>query len=96
MTWLNAEFVQAFGVAVATVVGAFSAWQAKQVRQLRERVDALEAQMAEEHRRFKAAVRVIRGLLRHIEDLVVFISRRTGDPPPPNPVSIPAELEEEI
>ncbi|MEV0031444.1 hypothetical protein [Nocardia sp. NPDC050793] len=95
MTWLNAELVQAIGIAIATVIGAVTAWQARQVKQLQARVATLEEQMAQEHKRFKSAVRLIRGLLRYIDDLTAVL-RRAGQDAPPNPVTIPAELEEEI
>ncbi|WP_280442219.1 hypothetical protein [Nocardia brasiliensis] len=88
--------MQAIGVAVATVVGAVSAWQAREVKKLRGRVDALEAQIAEHHTRFRAALKVIRGLLRHIDELTVFVRSRTGEQPPENPVVIPAPLEQEL
>lgn len=95
MTWPTAELVQAVGVAIATIIAALTAWQARQVRHLRERVDALEQQMATEHARFRSALRVIRSALRYIDDLSAAI-RRAGQNPPPNPVTIPPELEEEI
>ncbi|MFI9507582.1 hypothetical protein [Nocardia sp. NPDC052566] len=96
MYWLNADLVQATGIAIATVVGALTAWQARQVRQLRERIEALEDQLAEDRSRFKAAVRMIRALLRHIEELGAFIKLRTGEAPPANPVAIPTTLEDEL
>ncbi|WP_280481603.1 hypothetical protein [Nocardia cyriacigeorgica] len=95
MQWLTAEVIQAIGIAIATIIGAFTARQAHQVKQLRERVDALEEQMAAEHARFRSAVRVIRSLLRYIDQLSSVI-RNSGSNPPPSPVRIPAELEEEI
>uniref|UniRef100_UPI003F498B56 hypothetical protein n=1 Tax=Nocardia suismassiliense TaxID=2077092 RepID=UPI003F498B56 len=96
MDWLTAELVQALGVAVATVIAAVTAWQARQVKQLRERVEILEQQMEKEHARFRTCVRIIRSLLRHIEDLGAFIRRRIGEDPPANPVTIPPDLDEEI
>ncbi|WP_280441185.1 hypothetical protein [Nocardia brasiliensis] len=96
MDWLTAEFVQALGVAVATIVGAVSAWQAREVRRLRTRVEALETQLAANHARFRAALKVIRGLLRHIDTLTAFVHVRTGEQPPANPVVIPPVLEQEL
>ncbi|MFI5781215.1 hypothetical protein [Nocardia sp. NPDC051570] len=96
-TWLTADLVQAVGVSIASVVGAFSAWQARQVRQLRERIEVLEAQMAREHARFKAAVRLIRSQLRYIDRLRGFITYPVpGEPPPEPDYEIPPLLEDEI
>ncbi|MBF6133520.1 hypothetical protein IU501_10965 [Nocardia otitidiscaviarum] len=94
MEWLNPDLVQAFGIAVATVVGAFTAWQAREVKRLQERVAVLEEQMAEERGRFREAVRLIRALFRYIEQLVDSL-RRLGEDPPAAP-EIPERLAEEI
>ncbi|MGV9818432.1 hypothetical protein [Nocardia xishanensis] len=95
MDWLTPEFVQAIGVAVAGIIGAATAWQSRRIKQLTERVVTLEAQMAEERGKFRSAVRVIRGLQRYADELCATM-RRAGQDPPPNPVTIPAELLEEI
>ncbi|WP_327100077.1 hypothetical protein OIE68_15635 [Nocardia vinacea] len=95
MEWFNAELIQAIGIAIATVIGAVTAWQARQVKQLQARVASLETQMATERGKFRKAVRVIRGMQHYIDDLCAAM-RRAGQDPPPNPVVIPTELEEEI
>ncbi|MFR9767044.1 hypothetical protein [Nocardia sp. SC052] len=95
MDWLTPEFVQALGVATAGIIGAATAWQSRRIKQLTERVATLEAQMVEERGKFRSAVRVIRSLLRFIDDLSDTM-RRAGQDAPPNPVVIPPELAEEI
>lgn len=97
MVWPSADVIQAIGVAIATVVGAFSAWQARQVRALRERIEALEAEMTSEHARFKAAIRLIRAQLRYIDILRGFLLYPVPGHRPPDPdFVIPPELRDEI
>ncbi|MCP9622536.1 MULTISPECIES: hypothetical protein [Nocardia] len=96
-SWLNPELVQAIGVAVATVIGAVTAWQAREVAKLRERVAALEDQAASDHLRFRDAIRLIRALQRHIDELLTFLRLHVpGQEPPRAKYQIPATLEEEI
>ncbi|WP_433597934.1 hypothetical protein ACQPXH_19275 [Nocardia sp. CA-135953] len=92
---LSPEVIQAISAGLVAIIAALTAWQQKKVKELTARVVELEKQMAEERGKFKAAVRVIRGLQRYIDDLCAAM-RRAGQDPPPNPVVIPAELEEEI
>ncbi|KZM68369.1 hypothetical protein [Nocardia terpenica] len=95
--WPSADVIQAIGVAIATVVGAFSAWQARQVRHLRERIEALEAQMAAEHARFRAAIRLIRAQLRYIDRLRALLTYPVAGQSPPEPdYEVPPLLEDEI
>lgn len=98
MTWLTPELVQAVGISIATVVGAVTAWQAREVKKLRARVDALEEQAAHDHTRFRAAIRLIRDLLQHIDDLRGYLRQHAAeaDPPPHTAPEIPAVLAEEI
>lgn len=96
-SWLNPDLVQAMGVAVATVIGAVTAWQAREVAKLRDRVVALEDQAASDQRRFRDAIRLIRSLQRHIDELLAFFRLHVpGQEPPQGSYKIPASLEEEI
>ncbi len=94
---LNADLVQAVGMAIATVIGAVTAWQAREVAKLRERVAALEDQALSDQRRFRDAIRLIRALQRHIDELLSFLRLHVpGQEPPPAKYQIPTTLEEEI
>ncbi|MEV0080510.1 hypothetical protein AB0H58_29225 [Nocardia neocaledoniensis] len=96
-SWLSPEFIQATGVAVATVIGAVTAWQAREVAKLRERVVALEEQAADDKLRFRDAIRLIRALQRHIDELLGFLRLHVpGQEPPVAQYKIPATLQEEI
>lgn len=95
--WLNPELVQAFGIAVATVIGAITAWQAREVGKLRTRVESLEAQAADDKKRFRDAIRLIRALQHHIDELRGFLRLHVpGQEPPAARYKIPASLQEEI
>lgn len=94
---LTADLVQAVGMAIATVIGAVTARQAREVAKLRERVAALEDQAASDQRRFRDAIRLIRALQRHIDELLSFLRLHVpGQEPPPAKYRIPTTLEEEI
>ncbi|MFC4374077.1 hypothetical protein ACFO5K_08155 [Nocardia halotolerans] len=96
-SWLSPEFVQAIGVAVATVIGAVTAWQAREVAKLRERVVALEEQAVNDQQRFRDAIRLIRALQRHIDELLGFLRLHVpGQDPPVARYAIPPTLQEEI
>ncbi|MEU8895481.1 hypothetical protein [Nocardia sp. NPDC048505] len=96
-TWLNAELVQALGVALATVIGAVTAWQAREVSKLRERVEQLEAQAADDKTRFRDAIRLIRALQLHIDELRSFLRLHVpGQEPPAVRYVVPDSLKEEI
>ncbi|MFD3511026.1 hypothetical protein [Nocardia sp. NPDC058666] len=96
-SWLSPEFVQAVGIAVATVIGAITAWQAREVAKLRERVVALENQAVDDQRRFRDAIRLIRELQRHIDELLAFLRQHVpGEEPPSARYKIPANLQEEL
>lgn len=96
-SWFNPDLVQALGVAIATVIGAVTAWQAREVAKLRDRVVALEEQAATDQRRFRDAIRLIRALQKHIDELFAFLRLHVpGQEPPPAKYRIPATLEEEI
>ncbi|MFF2553455.1 hypothetical protein ACFVUS_20825 [Nocardia sp. NPDC058058] len=95
--WLSPDLVQATGAAAATVIGAVTAWQAREVGKLRERVAALEDQAATDQRRFRDAIRLIRALQSHIDELLTFLRLHVpGQEPPPVKYQIPATLEEEL
>lgn len=95
--WFTPELVQAIGIAVASVIGAITAWQAREVKKLRQRVDALEAQAEEDHRLFRLAGKVIRGLLADQASLLTFIGLHLpGVEPPTMRTEIPRELDEKI
>ncbi|MFI7001369.1 hypothetical protein [Nocardia sp. NPDC050175] len=95
--WMNPELVQAFGIAIATVIGAITAWQAREVGKLRTRVDVLETQAADDKRRFREAIRLIRALQQHIDELRGFLRLHVpGQEPPKARYKIPSSLQEEI
>ncbi|GAA5086961.1 hypothetical protein [Nocardia iowensis] len=96
MGWLNAEVVQAFGVALATVIGAFTARQAGQVRKLRDRVTELETQDRTDIERFRTMVRLIRTLLHHRDELNGLLAQRAPDVKPPEAPAIPDWLTAEL
>ncbi|MFJ4656121.1 hypothetical protein ACIP5Y_33035 [Nocardia sp. NPDC088792] len=94
---VSPELIQATGVAIATIIGAVTAWQAREVAKLRERVAALEDQAISDQRRFRDAIRLIRALQSHIDELLAFLRLHVpGQDPPPATYKIPATLEEEI
>lgn len=94
---LTPDVVQATGVAIASIIGAVTAWQAREVAKLRERVAALEDQAANDKRRFRDAIRLIRALQSHIDELLTFLRLHVpGQEPPVANYRIPATLEEEI
>ncbi|MET7752299.1 MULTISPECIES: hypothetical protein [Actinomycetes] len=92
---MTPELIQAIGVAIVGIIGALTAWQNKKVRELSARVAELESQMAAEKGKFRAAIRFIRSLQRYTDDLSELL-RRAGQTPPPNPVVVPKELEEDL
>jgi len=103
LQWLTPEVIQQLGVAVAAVIAAATAWQAKIVSRLRAEVDALRGEVtdlrteaAKERGRFRDAIRLIRGLLRHVDELILTLREHapTHQPPPTPP--IPTTLEEDI
>ncbi|MFI7527467.1 hypothetical protein [Nocardia salmonicida] len=97
MQWLTAEVIQAFGIAVASVIGAITAWQAREVKKLRGRVDVLEEQTARDHKLIRTAGRVIRSLLADRDALLNFISLHLpGSEPPTMRTRIPNELDDQI
>ncbi|MGW4364515.1 hypothetical protein ACWEKT_02625 [Nocardia takedensis] len=73
--WLNADIVQAFGVTLATVIGAVTARQAGQVRQLQNRVTELENQDVTDVERHRTLVRLVRQFQRQRDDLAVAVNR---------------------
>lgn len=97
MTWLTAELIQAVGIAIASIIGAITAWQAREVKKLRTRVDALEAQASDDHKLIRTAGRVIRSLLADRDALLHFISLYLpGVEPPTMRTVIPKEFDEKI
>lgn len=92
---MTPEVIQAIFGGIVMVIGAVSAWQQKKMNELTKRVTELEAQVADERGKFRAAVRVIRALQRFIDELILMM-RRESHEPPTNPVVIPPELEDEI
>ncbi|MFI9506939.1 hypothetical protein [Nocardia sp. NPDC052566] len=91
------ELIQAGGVAIASVIGAVTAWQAREVTKLRTRVESLEAQAADDKKRFRDAIRLIRALQQHIDELRTFLRLHLpGQEPPVASYRIPASLQEEI
>ncbi|MGW4123610.1 hypothetical protein [Nocardia sp. NPDC004711] len=97
MEWPSAELVQASGLAVGSVIGAVTAWQAREVKKLRGRVEVLEAQAKTDHKLIRSASRVIRSLLADRDALLNFISLHIpGAEPPIMRTMIPTELDEHI
>ena len=95
--WLDPELVQASGMAMASVIGAITAWQAREVNKLRTRVESLEAQAVDDKKRFRDAIRLIRALQDHIDELRLFLRLHVpGQEPPQARYKIPPSLEEEI
>ncbi|WP_067836024.1 hypothetical protein [Nocardia lijiangensis] len=96
-SWLSPELVQAFGVAVATVIGAVTAWQAREVAKLRARIETLESQAVDDKKRFRDAIRLIRALQQHIDELRGFLRLHVpGQEPPAARYEIPPSLQEEL
>ncbi|WP_141717669.1 hypothetical protein [Nocardia altamirensis] len=94
---MNPELVQACGMAVATVIGAITAWQAREVSKLRTRVEVLETQAADDKKRFRDAIRLIRALQHHIDELRSFLRLHVpGQEPPSARYRIPPSLQEEL
>lgn len=94
---MSPELVQASGMAVATVIGAITAWQAREVGKLRTRVDVLETRAADDKKRFREAIRLIRALQQHIDELRGFLRLHVpGREPPAARYKIPSSLQEEI
>ncbi|MEU2032830.1 hypothetical protein [Nocardia amamiensis] len=96
MGWLNADIIQAIGVAIATVIGAVTALQAGQVRKLRTRVTELERQDRLDIDRFRTMVRLIRQLLRHRDDLTGLLAQHAPTAKPPEVPVIPDWLFSEL
>jgi chromosome segregation ATPase len=91
------ELLQAAGAAIATVIGAVTAWQAREVSKLRSRVESLEAQLESDQRRFRDAIRLIRALQHHIDELLIFLRIHVpGEEPPTATYRVPESLEREI
>ncbi|WP_458687345.1 hypothetical protein [Nocardia tengchongensis] len=94
---VSPDLVQAVGAAIATIIAAVTAWQAREVAKLRERVAALEDQAISDQRRFRDAIRLIRALQRHIDELLAFLGLHVpGQDPPQANYKIPPNLEEEL
>ncbi|WP_431953970.1 hypothetical protein [Nocardia lijiangensis] len=91
------ELVQALGVSIATVIGAMTAWQAHEMNKLRTRVEVLESQADDDKKRFRDAIRLIRALQQHIDELLAFLRIHVpGQEPPVARYKVPASLEEEL
>ncbi|MEV0356380.1 hypothetical protein AB0H71_09985 [Nocardia sp. NPDC050697] len=96
-SWLSPELVQALGAAAATVIGAVTAWQAREVTKLRSRVEVLEAQAVDDKLRFRDALRLIRALQQHIDQLRGFLRVHVpGQEPPAARYDIPESLRDEL
>ncbi|MEV0294547.1 hypothetical protein [Nocardia sp. NPDC050710] len=94
---LTPELVQAAGMALASVIGAVTAWQAREVAKLRARVESLETQAADDKLRFRDAIRLIRALQQHIDELLGFLRIHVpGQEPPEARYQVPDTLREEL
>lgn len=82
---MNPENIQAIGVAIAAVIGAWTAWQGHQLRKLRTEVDALREQVGAITSKYRLAALTLRGWLKWND------SGRHGSPPP-----TPPELAEDV
>ncbi|MEV6321363.1 hypothetical protein AB0M45_09225 [Nocardia sp. NPDC051787] len=96
MVWLNADLIQAVGVAIATVIGAVTARQASEVRKLRTRVTDLERQTGTDQHRLRDALRLIRSLMRHSDEVTTQLRHNVPGVEPPDFPAIPAWLEDEL
>lgn len=96
MGWPTPDFVQALGVAIATVVGAVTARQAGEVRKLRARITELERRNRSDSERFRDALRLIRQLLRHSDELTAQLRQHVPGVKTPAAPAIPAWLENEL
>ena len=94
--WLNADLINALGIAIATVVGAASTWQNRQIKNLKIRIEDLEAQAADDRMKFRHAVIFIRQLMRYIDELKGYLRAVAPSSEPPTAPHIPEDLEEEI
>ncbi|WP_157128869.1 hypothetical protein [Nocardia amamiensis] len=89
--------MQAAGMAVASVIATVTAWQAREVAKLRTRVETLENQALDDKRRFRDAIRLIRALRQHIDELRGFLRIHVpGQEPPEARYKVPESLQEEI
>jgi len=101
---LSPERIQQMGIAATTVIGAFTARQAREVKKLRAEAEALKGEVAElksgraeDQAKFREAVRFIRKLLAHIDHLDTFLRQHAPEGQPPNlRPEIPESLIEEI
>lgn len=84
-------------MALASVIGAVTAWQAREVSKLRARVELLETQAADDKKRFRDAIRLIRALQLHIDELRAFLRLHLpGQEPPTARYRIPSSVQEEL
>lgn len=91
------DIISATGTAIAAIVLAFVGWQAREVTKLRSRVAALEEQQAADQSRFRDAVRFIRALLTHVQELTVLLAHHApGQPPTSAPPAIPDSIRDEV
>lgn len=80
------DIIQAVGIAVAAIIGAWTAWQGRQLKQLRGEVDEL-------NKKFGEATEKLRSAIRHIRDW----HRWEMQPDPRGPApTIPADLVDEV
>lgn len=82
---MTPEIIQACGVAIAAIIAAWTAWQGKQLKELRAKVDDLEGRFESVSGKFRSAVR-------HIRDWMRWEASGKQGPPPAIPVDIRDEV----
>ncbi|MBF6333314.1 hypothetical protein [Nocardia transvalensis] len=83
-------------MAIATVIGAVTARQAGEVRKLRARISELERRNRSDTERFREALRLIRQLLRHSDELADQLRQHVPGVKPPAAPEIPDWLDNEL
>ncbi|MRH85985.1 hypothetical protein GFY24_00645 [Nocardia sp. SYP-A9097] len=90
---MSPEQITAIGGIVAALLGTATAWQGRRIAELQSRLDKVETQLEDSNELVREAIRYIRKLLKHHDE--VEMAWRLGVPPPLIP-EIPALLAKEI
>ncbi|MCK8675138.1 hypothetical protein ACWDUD_01615 [Rhodococcus sp. NPDC003382] len=98
--WLLALFsperIQALGIAATSLLTAWMTRQAAVIKRLQAEVAELKAGRAEDQRKFRRAIWLIRDLLSYATALELLMERHIPHVTPPQRPEIPAELLEEV
>lgn len=90
---MSPEQISAIGGIIAAILGTATAWQGKRIAELQSRLDKVEAQLDASNGLVREAVRFIRRLLKHHDE--VELAHKLGHTPPEIP-PIPELLSKEI